>query len=796
MQSRLASFAVFAALVLPQLGYAQLPLTMTAYTVPTMVCLAKPTLAMCKDPAYFASTCGQADYNANKNNPNWACYSLLNSSAQNTPNQIVSLPTHSSTPMPSATKAGMVPEKTITGQGAVLTHYPLGTQQAKVSSYDFAANAVQGAVGTFDQRLAQTTAAAKSSWNSGQTTNPACGTTQTLACTGTEADVKTCVEYAFEKHFDFSRLENAAATSNHDARAIFNLAFNGQSGWGNTTVPGQSYTNALGWHNGWSDCWGMGGVEYDCYGFNNGNHDFKIAHLPMRQRSGDAMPSIPWSACMAKNAFYRTTPTSSSVPGIPCQVTESWGWHQQMSTALAGTSDEILNHLYLRQQDYIALLETKRLTYRKYEAAVAACFSSFQSPTCQSMSAVSAALTAIQVKIDAAKAEAAQYGCTPSNASTPTPCDWSPRLFAERLYSTYRPLRDADFRTCIAKTNDNLALLNAKFPAGSLNATKWYRRTPAMLDQFVTDLDAFYAAQLAGVPKYADGKAVTYQTHALMPETRNSDLFGVNYSYDLYWGIKKPTATASACASRPEARASLTLNTTVFGTQLTPFDGRVNVRGNAVNASVKVFNKDLLPAYPKTGWTQTFNFIDAKPSDTVDINNPSIPVFSILGITIAARAGLTGRAGLDLKLDLTTSVGPNGLCNTVGKAQIDGNLRPYATAEGFVEVFIDLLLLEAGIKGALTLLDVSLPFRVKVKAEATVATPNPQLTVESTLDYSLKALSGRLALFARLNLLFFSLYGEIPLVEWNGWEKKGSLFAANYTVQLNLVDQSLLTSTF
>lgn len=736
--------------------------------LPNLTICPLETLTVCKNPGYYKTTCGKNSLSANRDNPAWICAPWV-------PGVISAAKTAKG----AVQKSVLVPKMVTTPTGNVTTSGIAQTAAWTVA--DTPNRHVQtGNKSVLAGRLMSLTPAQRAAWNQAQTTPPA---GYVGATASSPADVNSCAELAFEKFWDFSRLEEAAAASGHDARTVANLAFSGASGWSNATAPGTTL-----------DCTTAPCTTRPGY-YGTGMSGFKLAGTTLRERSGAAMPQFTpvGTGCRTKNAFLEDVPGRFVFGNSTCHYTESLSWHAQMNQALAGISDEKLEYLQARGRRYRYLANRRaELLMGMTTAQAAKCAGlSPMSPGCQAQPVMLEAVQAVDAEIDVLRAEAQEAGCL--NAGTAaTACDWAPSLFRDRLYAQYRPARDAVFTRCEAamnklKTFEPNALIPAWAPAKSL----WFKRNPAEFDKLYTELDKLNSLKAAGVPGDAAGAPIVSEQWT-GSDSLGGDFFGVSYSYDSgyrYRANKDASGQVQVCTAEAEVWGDLVVDAKAFSANIDVVDAHVRATPSSFTGDIRVLGKTLLAAN-NPSFTKTINLVNESHQDD-DEWKISVPLFEFLFISVEVGIGVGYQVGVDTVVTLTASGKAGGICNSNVKAVVDGQVRPWGRVDGFATVALDAIVVEVGIKGALNLIDASLDFKGRLATELSTVSTGPLagkllLSVAPRLDYRLGTLAGRISLYGCLDLFFFEECVETDLARWDGVVTSGTPFDRNWKADATL----------
>jgi len=208
-------------------------------------------------------------------------------------------------------------------------------------------------------------------------------------------------------------------------------------------------------------------------------------------------------------------------------------------------------------------------------------------------------------------------------------------------------------------------------------------------------------------------------------------------------------------------------------------------------------------AMSSLGNNMLFNVVTGGNKNKRNDKNTGQIGFYVMGLPIKVSAGLSGRMGLGYSNNSGINVDPNssgGFCPEAINAHFNATFRPIANMSAFASASVDLMFMEAGIKGDVILIDAHLPLSLNLRLSTGVpneggpdSTPNLldniMLEANSNMDIYLKMLDGRLAVFADMNLFFFEKNVEKDIVNFSGLKHKYNLFNKSYNVPLKLVSE-------
>ena len=159
--------------------------------------------------------------------------------------------------------------------------------------------------------------------------------------------------------------------------------------------------------------------------------------------------------------------------------------------------------------------------------------------------------------------------------------------------------------------------------------------------------------------------------------------------------------------------------------------------------------------------------MDVSPHPSVTIPVGPIPV--------SIDAGLAGGIGYDGELS-------GGLLRDCPNqrlgANLTGTVAPYATLVGKVSAGIGISgLLEVGVRGKVTLIEIKLPFSLGVTIAYSDATQEVSLSGDTNLDIVLSAFGGEIVIF--LDTFFSSI--EKTITSWPGYTHTLNLFHQSFS---------------
>lgn len=140
--------------------------------------------------------------------------------------------------------------------------------------------------------------------------------------------------------------------------------------------------------------------------------------------------------------------------------------------------------------------------------------------------------------------------------------------------------------------------------------------------------------------------------------------------------------------------------------------------------------------------------------------------FSIGPIPMSAEFGLRGEMGVTYGLVLYP-------------LQIGAFTNPYASADAYAQVGVDVVVASFGVGGRLKVIEVELPIQGTVAFEWD---EEPIISLQLAATSELTMLAGDLYAYAKINYLIGSWKGKYRFFKWRGFHKKGTIFDYKATI--------------
>lgn len=431
-------------------------------------------------------------------------------------------------------------------------------------------------------------------------------------------------------------------------------------------------------------------------------------------------------------------------------------------------------------------------------------------------------------------ARGAEIGCLEEGV---TPCDWSPNAFIRRVLRSTRTARAEAYRYC-ESVADGLREGSGEAPsvipwAGLLGEDINYDpgRIPAadftlaVGDSFThADLRNFRVLRAAIASRMATEQALdnllATSSGLVDPLTRQpqnpgfrrsqeesmgNKWFGLSYGYDFGYGIDLMNGI---CQADGWAGAGMHAELKVLGRSSELFSAVNHATTDAhdrfanqqtsylVDMHLRVLGQDLyVPQQVSPSEEEHLSFHGtvegSKSMEVARITSTFMvgPVPLSLSAGAAFEAGLRGSLAAEARLPSAD--------NNCFRFQASGEIAPFIAAKGFVEAAVNLLIVRAGIRGEITILDASLPFSLNlglsenpnaVSADSWVDGGNYRnlhLWANTDLSLRLRTLDGHIGVFAEVGLGPWRRRISKTLIDWNGpsWER--SLYNNQWDVDID-----------
>lgn len=402
---------------------------------------------------------------------------------------------------------------------------------------------------------------------------------------------------------------------------------------------------------------------------------------------------------------------------------------------------------------------------------------------------------ALDNQIDAAQHEGERLGCMNSGM---TPCDWSPHQLMRQLNRQMNVSRDASFRLCKQVLNNDFRTTGSRL--AELKAHGWTEAMifPGDLNESAQMLEYVLEMAKGYVEAVAADLPLDPATGHPMVGASDSDgatignwAFGANYNYSV--GFQLENLEAGVSYAQAHAWSNFHAGGTLFSIDVPLIDAALDVHSREVGAttyidhllSFQLVGQELLPDASGSD-AMTFHVV-ASPSTGGDLFSAST-IVPVGPIPVKVSGWLTGVAGVTISLDggIERNHSSNPALDALS-VDLRGKLAPFAQLDAHASASVDLLVVEAGIEGRITLVRLDLPFTMGLGVKLT-ATPDGRridsvLEGGAQLDLVLHTLDGAISVFVDTP---WHLY-KADLLSWEGYSGTTRLINAHFE-PVNLSD--------
>lgn len=753
-----------------------------------------PTLADCQNPTTF---CAQRAREEAQTNANAACNQLINAAAQNAasslPQRTVRVPPRYDVngnviqPETSRATVAFMAEDANQRSMSGLSSFYLGQAHAARTYYPATTSAATWKK-VFDGLL-------RYAWNESGVT------------------VDSCAEYVYEKYYDYSIFEDAAAHGGPDYRAIFNAAYATDDGTGSvpaTAIGTRGIANPV--------QYGKDGTPFSSsIVFPSGapkNEFFtvpppKTGKVTISAGSSDQVSILPGTNGGAlitlKNLtrnlnLYGTVLPSALLNTIAQGASfydESWSWHRSMSTRNASVLDETLYEMDRLQEEFASLVARRKELQDSIQASINNRISPV--PVAGGQVIVNPGgydededpiitalyqLEAVDAAIEAALGVAQQNGCLSfPTTGIPVPCDWSPKRFAKRVLNLYQTAREQDFQKCQKYTNDDFAALKSvAMVHGSVNyPAQNYTTSPSRLETYFTRRDQYLKALSATVGSLLDpvSKQPRLKWESGDSYSLGNDMFGATANYLV--SVAVDNVAQADCNLAPEAKAQFTATGSVFNVSKELIKANAVINNKRADLDLDVLDNTIpLVDVHQNLVLGKFNLVTGSHSHKATLVDVSTH-FVIVAVPVTLGAKLSGVVGLDYSIGGEHTVTTTSQCN-VNRLGVSGRIEPYAQVDGEVYAGVDLFIVEVGVKGRIQLVHASVPLEAIAFLNQGGTGLSLQLKGTSHLNFTF--MSGRVSAYVEIGIWPLETKFEETLVSWDGLRENVKLFDQSVTAPL------------
>jgi hypothetical protein len=444
-------------------------------------------------------------------------------------------------------------------------------------------------------------------------------------------------------------------------------------------------------------------------------------------------------------------------------------------------------------------------------------------------------LARVEGEIEAALLEARERDCL--NTTGFTTCDWSPQRFLQRVADHFQVERERDFARCKKYTGDsdfseravNVAVSNrfvpvlgnarVVYPPWSPNTATTcddgpYHTSPTRLERYMGCYDTWMKASIANLESALVGAAplVDPTTGEIVPAETDSDsqrqgdkVFGVGYAYHAYWqvnglaNVSQGNGVDDWCAIRPRFDGNFRVDGRFLGGKFDLVDAEAYVTTVATDpknsrAYLELGGFEIIDVdVGESGFDPSkYNVIFDETEGGQDQYFSFKQSFPVGPIWISVGGGVAGFYGARALGAAGTLPDRAGGC-AQGSFGIEGVFSPFFGFEGFATASLDYLVVEAGVKIALTIVSLHLPFKTQLRFEGQQTSTNParydtRLRLVNDLDVVLKILDGRVSAFVEVCFILCESF-EVTLFSWDGPRWEANIFHSLFDLPMGtLVD--------
>lgn len=502
-----------------------------------------------------------------------------------------------------------------------------------------------------------------------------------------------------------------------------------------------------------------------------------------------------------------------------------------------GYTDDFLDEVDQAQAQYRNLWAIRRLIQQRYEIRIYNNDISDDDPW-----GTAEALAAVDKEIIASLRQASAWGCF--NSSETTVCDWSPRLMKATLNSSlnhYRDYREGVYKFCqvVAKDTHDIFYKVPTVAAQPLYAHVYDRVTgnhgqtlgnlfvnnPNLFNTYFVDAAKYYlavAAEMAQIRSFSELK-----DSAGLPEmgqVRNDSGFmgtdflglgetGGGYSYNLTWKIAD--YDKRVCNPSFYGDYNYQAYTTVLGKRIEALRFSATTKADSVSESsnvstllevqnnVMTSNFDRIAGDNNLVGGNNYNFVST-PSPWAKNYGEFSSVIVVAGIPVTLAGGASYEAGYSL--NLKNSFDQSGCPGEGGDTRFEyrakpfmmnkGRISPYTRAVLFASASVDAGILEVGVRGAVNLIQISMPWTIDNEMKARIvgvaepyrdADNQPTLYANNNVDLRVNTLAGTVSAF--VDYTFSSL--DFDLFSWGGFNHDANLSSTSTNFSLYFAKQTL-----
>jgi hypothetical protein len=398
-----------------------------------------------------------------------------------------------------------------------------------------------------------------------------------------------------------------------------------------------------------------------------------------------------------------------------------------------------------------------------------------------------------------------------------TACDWSPQYFAERAGLRLNESQDRAYAFCNNLTSGNLQnvvnvsvpfVTDPAYPQFQCTVTTGSTITAQQLEKLESDVEhcreqqvAYLEAKAADearnrvrqIPELIDEATGAFKFpggRKSKDELMGNDKLGLNYAYDFGFLID---AEEEICKITVDVGGDLYSAVKAFSHEIVLLDARawastvtrdIDVYTRVIDKSIFIPKDLFTPIHVSAGPVEPIEFNVAKtPQISKDLKIIET-IFVVVVVPISIEVGVSGRLGVKLGINGLIMPPNNEECPYV---TVEGLVEPFLGVDAYLAAAIDIFIAEAGVRGEVNVITVSVPFRPGVTVRQLGGLPVPanfEIEIGARLDVALSTLSGRIQAYAEIGFCPFCADVERTIIEWQGPRWEQNIFTQTYIVNL------------
>jgi hypothetical protein len=428
--------------------------------------------------------------------------------------------------------------------------------------------------------------------------------------------------------------------------------------------------------------------------------------------------------------------------------------------------------------------------------------------TCNGWQCFFEAIAETEALMEEALLAARDLGCL-DVGSPPHPCDWSPLDFVEALGDPYETVREPEYRACVEKTPGREPfenLRNADFDIGNGEVPSWDGQ-PCDAGDYTTSIprvDRYFECRVEWVKAVLEyleselGEADLFEPgppQQLVVGKQDADhmrvgndMFGAQLDYDIGWSVPGDSlpspGSGEYCSLRPNARASMSARgrALFLEKQLVEASAEVSLGGGTSSAYLEIAGQEIFHPDPVQFTSSAFNpVLEESEGISKDIVKASATI-TVVFIPVKIAGGISGSITAGVSVAAGAQKGSS--CSN-GDIGLTAEFTPTTGLEAFASASIDALVVEAGVQIWLTIIALELPLSTSLSFDGVVTggvVRDTRLSAQTSLDFVLRMLSGRVSAFVEVCYLIDCSRAEAELFSWAGPSVTENIFETSFEV--------------